>query len=255
MAIPVLEQSRWSSFKERSKSNGELIELVIKDFYASILQRGDNVIDGGAHTAYHTLPLADCVPNGKVIAVEPNPAVFVTLESKTSNRKNVVRKRAALVRDHAQETVTFNCSASHPGRSGLSRMWDRIAPGTVSYQAETVPATTIDNLVVENGLTSVAFIKLDLEGGEFPALLGAERTLITKRPAIVSEHASQAFPLNGYQFDDYLSFLERVGYTAEAPGGIRVTREMPYPFWYVLLCPVERREWPSIMGKCLEKHS
>ena len=53
-----------------------------------------------------------------------------------------------------------------------------------------MPLTTIDELVSELKLRRVDFIKMDIEGAEKRALLGARSTLVTYEPqlAIATEH-------------------------------------------------------------------
>jgi FkbM family methyltransferase len=48
----------------------------------------------------------------------------------------------------------------------------------------TVLTLTIDDLVVQEGLPRVDFIKMDIEGAELPALKGAVRTLQRFRPKL-----------------------------------------------------------------------
>ncbi len=49
-----------------------MFERITQSFYTNIVRAGDTVIDGGAHTGRHTIPLARVVgPDGMVIAFEP----------------------------------------------------------------------------------------------------------------------------------------------------------------------------------------
>jgi FkbM family methyltransferase len=239
----MLDSEQWSAFKDKARTNGALIEEAMRDFYAALLSPDDNAMDGGAHAGYHTLPLAKHLTSGKVIAVDANKAMVDKLAPKLAGLGNVALEYAALQDDPAARTVTFNCSASHPGRSGISRTWDLIAPGTVDYEPPVVvPATTIDQLADKYQLTSLAFVKLDLEGGEFNALRGAKKTMSELRPVFVTEHASQAPKINRFSMAEYFQYMESVGYTAISPNGQPVTAADPFPFWYVMLAPTERAD-------------
>lgn len=61
---------------------------------------------------------------------------------------------------------------------------------------ESVPAVTIDDVVEEQHLGRVDFIKMDIEGGEVDALRGAEGTLkrFTPRLAISAYHRPHDLP-------------------------------------------------------------
>lgn len=62
--------------------------------------------------------------------------------------------------------------------------------------ADSVPAVTIDDVVEEQHLGRVDFIKMDIEGGEVDALRGAEETLkrFTPRLAISVYHRPPDLP-------------------------------------------------------------
>lgn len=233
--------SQWSDFVDHARTRGSVIEEVIKDFYSNLLVHGDNALDGGAHAGYHTIPLAHAVGPGRVIAVDANHLILEKLQPKLINLPSVVVELGALQADEARTEITFHRSSAHPGRSGISRSWDLISPGTVVYDAPlTVPATTIDKLVRRHALGSLRFIKLDLEGGEYHALRGASKTLGGMRPVVVSEHSVHSPKINGFAMEDYFAMLASHGYEAVRPDGEPVTIAQPFPFWYVFLLPSEQ---------------
>jgi hypothetical protein len=123
---------------------------------------------------------------------------------------------------------------------GISRLWDRIAPGQVEYAATThVDATTIDRLVTNAGWSRLDFIKLDLEGGEFYALRGAGVSMKRFRLLIVTKHSMHAPAANGFTVQDYFDWLASVGYGAADPAGQPASVARPFPFWYLFLVPLE----------------
>jgi FkbM family methyltransferase len=194
---------------------------------------------------FHTLPLSRHLSAGKVVAVEANRSTFGRLKTNTQELRNVVLVHAALQDSPDAQTITFHCSTSHPGRSGVGKLWEIIAPGQVIYrEPEVVSATTVDKLVEHHRLHRVDFMKLDLEGGEYNALRGATRTLADLRPLIVTEHSSQAAELNHYSMDSYFRLIAQSGYVPIAPNGDVVQAERPVPFWYVFMVPQEAlAEW------------
>jgi hypothetical protein len=77
----------------------------------------------------------------------------------------------------------------------------------------TVSTVCLDDFCSTHQIGHIDILKMDVQGGEFDALLGAERMLAEKRigmiymemffaPAYVGQHA----------FSDYLSLLESAGY-------------------------------------------
>lgn len=235
-----MEDKDWLSFREKAIKTGTVIEEVIREFYENWLNTSDSAIDGGAHAGYHTIPLAKHLKTGKVVGIDANKAMFDKLSPLLEPFPNAVLEYAALQNSYDEESVTFHCSLNHPGRSGISRSWDYIQPGSVNYEPPvTVPATTIDKLALKHNLQSLRFVKLDLEGGEFNALRGAQTTLSEARPVFVTEYSSHAPQINNFTMEEYYKFLSSFNYVVMAPNGSLVTASNPFPFWYVFIIPSE----------------
>ena len=103
----------WGSFVNLARTNGNLIEFLIKDFYANeLLSKRDNAIDGGAHAGFHTIPLADVLVEGKVVGVDANETLVRKLGERLAGRTNVELRFAALQDDPSAESITFNISTT-----------------------------------------------------------------------------------------------------------------------------------------------
>lgn len=70
------------------------------------------------------------------------------------------------------------------------------------------PGVTIDEL----GLESCGFVKLDLQGYDYFALLGAEHTLRRFRPPVYFEYDPSCFERYGIHKDASTIYLESLGY-------------------------------------------
>lgn len=147
------------------------------------LRPGDAVIEGGGHVGYIALHAAVAVaPTGLVVAVEPDPANLVRLRANLDrNALPVVIEAAALSREIG--TARFTRDLTHGETGWGSLLTD---PGERSEVIE-VPTTTIDALADGIGDRRLRMIKLDVQGAEYDALLGATETLTTRRPVIVVE--------------------------------------------------------------------
>jgi len=191
-------------------------EPVTTGVVRSLLGPGDTVVDVGANIGWFSLLAAGIVGDtGRVLAVEPNPANCALIE------------RSAVDNGFSNMQVVAAAAADHPGVAALETDGSngRIVPldagiGEAMACSYVVPVRTLDDLVADAGLESVALVKIDVEGAEPLVLRGASETLGRWRPAIVCEF----FPLlleGNFGFDpsDFLKQLRSFGYDVAVVGG------------------------------------
>jgi FkbM family methyltransferase len=138
---------------------------------------GDVILDLGSYVGPYSLSAASVIgPSGRVIALEPDE----------TNRRQL--ERNLTVNNVANCTVVPKAAWRRSGRvgwqAGEQPVWhhvdDRVSESTVE-------AISVDDLVAEQNLDRVDWIKLDIEGGEVDALEGAKQTLRRFRPALFVE--------------------------------------------------------------------
>ncbi len=192
-------------------------------FYRRHLRPGMRVLDVGANVGFHALHAASLVgPEGRVIAVEPDPANASLLKLSVSLARGgapVEVLEAALSDSDGELTLSDLGNApnsgarfTHPDRRALEREVHGPAP-----RFETVRALRWDDHL---GGFEMDLVKLDVEGAEPRVLRGMERSIEKHRPVIVSEFApSNLASLGGVEPRDYLAWLRALGY------GLSVLRE------------------------------
>jgi len=138
---------------------------------------GDVVVDGGAALGDHTVPYIQRVgPSGLVFAFEPHPEYFRCLRH---NAPTAITIPCALW--NSRNEVQINEPNGNVGGSFISSVGIIVGDSAQeSFKARTM-------LLDDFGLERVAFIKLDLEGGEYFALEGMRETVARCRPKIVVE--------------------------------------------------------------------
>lgn len=143
-----------------------------------VLREDGCAVDIGAHRGdvlRHMLALA---PRGRHHAFEPLPHLAAHLRATFPG----ATVHEAAVSDAPGE-AEFVHVANDPGYSGLrERLYDRPDPRLERIR---VAVTTLDAALPADA--RVAFIKLDIEGGEFHALNGGVETIRRGRPVIVFE--------------------------------------------------------------------
>jgi FkbM family methyltransferase len=141
-------------------------------FCAAVLRPDDICFDIGANIGLTSLIMAAHVPRGRVLSVEAGPTVFRLLQD------NIARSgcdRVTPVHAAAGET------------DGTARFTENSAYGHISRDGVEVPLRTLSSLAGEHALPRVDFLKIDVEGHEFPILRAALDLLRCDDPVVFLE--------------------------------------------------------------------
>lgn len=178
--------------------------------FASLIAKGDTVIELGAHIGYISVFLADLVgEEGLVYVFEPSP------DNLTYTRRNVAGIKSITLIEQAVSDepgiVTFFVEGLTGQNSTLIDNYSvfednrKFAFSHESYRAIEVSATTID-LFVTSMKIRPDFIKIDVEGAELLCLRGGAECLKNFRPKLMVEIT--------YQHERVFNFLISLGYRA-----------------------------------------
>ena len=185
-------------------------EIALQKELASMVMPGDAVLDCGANVGAHACPLARRVgPDGLVIAVEPVPFLADRLEAnrRLNGLDNLMVVRAAV--SSAAGVRPFFAPAPDAWNQGAGSF--HVNP-TPEQSPISVEMTTIDALVRQFGLSAVRLLKLDLEGHEVDALLGAREVLRSLRPHVVFEYHPGVWSAAGRQLAEATRLLDEHDY-------------------------------------------
>ncbi len=172
-------------------------EYKKRKIFEKLVSKGNIVFDLGAHVGFYTLLSSVLVgKNGKVFAFEPNPENLIYLKKhlKINNCKNVEVVEAAVLDKEGEFLFEKgNCSSE----------------GKISSSGELkVKGIYLDKFVSEKKVNPDC-LKIDIEGSEFLALKGAEKTLTNFHPIIfLSTHGKE----NSLKCS---KFLKSLGYSKQ----------------------------------------
>jgi FkbM family methyltransferase len=154
-------------------------EPKVEDLILNTLKPGDVFIDVGANIGVFTIPAAKRVGSGgRVIAVEASPDVFGVLERNIAvNDSENVHLICAAAAASEGESQFYPAPVDHFGMGSRAPQFN-VAPITVSR-------VMLDSLMAKFNLSSVAVLKIDVEGFEIDVLKGATRLLTAARPPLV----------------------------------------------------------------------
>lgn len=197
--------------------HGSFYERPFLERMAELLPDDAVVVDGGAHIGNHTVFLAK-VRGARVVAFEPNPAAFAALQATVADNRL------------ADRVTAFELGLSDADVSALLRPAHEQDPGTMSVVDDTGAGVAArlrpldevwPELPAELTHDGVAWLKLDVEGHEVPALRGARRLLTDARPLVTTEVHS-------------LQDLDRVGRVLAPMGyhAVAVFNPTPTVLWW-----------------------
>ena len=171
------------------------------------LRPGMHVLDIGANIGYYTMLSASLVGSaGSVTAIEPNPISVRLLEA--SRRANSFENVAVLQVAAGRQLGLLVMHGSY------GNVMTSAAPDEAKalINSTTVPSFRVDDLIPRT--KNIDFVKIDVEGAEYNALLGASELIKRCHPTIVSEFSPTTMPgISGVDGRGYLRFLLDFGYS------------------------------------------
>jgi FkbM family methyltransferase len=143
---------------------------------------GGTFIDMGANIGVHSLLAAlRSGREGKVLALEASPVTFPILVDNLASAGCPGAVAVNVAVWDAPGIIAFSHIPHIIGGSHVNPTADE------NWQVFTVPCDSLDNLAEKAGLERVDLIKIDVEGSEIRALLGAQATLSRYKPPIIVE--------------------------------------------------------------------
>jgi FkbM family methyltransferase len=186
----------------------------LAEWLAARVRPGQIMLDVGANVGVYVLQFAQWSrPDGRVIAVEPNPSARAVLEKHV--RLNGLEQRvdivSAAVGATAGEAALFFFEAS-----GMSRLGAPNPTLAGCATAITVPVVSLDDLCESRALAP-DWLFVDIEGFELAALGGARRLLAARRDAmsVVVEMHPDSWKLAGTSRADAELLLRELRLRAE----------------------------------------
>jgi len=164
------------------------------------VQKGDWVVDVGAHIGFYTKELAKLVgPQGRVFAYEPNPENYEFLKKNVRAQENTVLRNTA-VGDRTGQTrlyLSFQLNVDHR----------TYATSTESRRFLTVPQVTLDSELLQSD-KKIAFIKMDIQGFEYFACRGMRQLLNKDLPVVLAEFWPWGLRQSGSSARQLLEFFK-----------------------------------------------
>lgn len=193
-----------------------IYEMGVVETLKTFLKNGDTFIDVGANIGYITAIGASLVgKKGRVYSFEPVPEYFSKLRNlaETNSKYNIIANQFALSDRAGQEKIYV---PGYPYIGGNTILSDLIGKEKIK---DTISIQTyrLDEYIERENIENIKMIKIDVEGFEFPVLLGLERYLLKCQdtgsyPLIICEIIPSVYPYLGYKLENIFDYMERFSY-------------------------------------------
>jgi FkbM family methyltransferase len=180
------------------------------------LKPGDTFVDLGANEGFFSVQAAAiCGPGGRVVAIEPqNRLLDVLRENLRLNEIRCAEVISVAVSDKPGTAMLYLAPDINTGGSGLSNA------ARYPVRAQPTSLRTLSQVLDENRIDHVDFMKVDIEGFEWEMLTGAPEVFATHRiRAMAMEIHESLLQRRGLDAGEILRKLETFGYRIETPYG------------------------------------
>lgn len=178
-------------------------DRLTKAIMKKVIGRQSNCIDVGCHKGEILDVILSFSPNGKHIAFEPIPLFYDQLKVKYNGKATIYPYALS----DANGTSTFQFVKNAPAFSGIQqRKYNTEQPDIEQISVE---LKTLDSLVPIE--TKIDFIKIDVEGGEYGVLKGADTLLRKWKPIVIFESGLGASDYYGTKPADLFKFITGTG--------------------------------------------
>lgn len=180
----------------------------------ALLRPGMTVCDVGANIGEVTMAAARRVgSSGMVLAFEPAAHVHAQLlEHVELNQFGHVRVMKLGLSDRTGTATVYAAGETFHDGSRNDGLGSLFPSDLRCARTEAIGVTTLDDYLATADVARLDLLKIDVEGSELPVLKGAADTLKRFRPHIIIEVQRETANQAGYEPEEILRFLGRIGY-------------------------------------------
>jgi len=161
------------------------------------------IIDGGANHGMHTLLFKIYFPKSIVYAFEPQKLESLDLIAKEFDSVHIVH---CLIGEKNKSKVALNFTNSSDRATTLDLI-DKPVLETKDFKM-----VSLDDWAMKNYIDHVDIIKIDVEGYDYQALLGAQNLLKKAKILFIEIHFQNMFGDKQFYFDDVYKLVKSFGF-------------------------------------------
>jgi len=192
----------------KGAGTGWALEAEIKAAISVIPQSSPILFDVGANIGEWSSLFVKFNPQAKIFLFEPQPACHIKIRDKNIPQFILIPHAVSSI---AGQTLKLFTSGDTSGIASFHQRRDSYFNGK-SFTSSDVLTITIDDVIKENKLTRVDFMKMDVEGHEIDVLKGAVKSLERQLIKALSFEFGSGNINSRTFFRDFWDLLTPLGY-------------------------------------------
>ena len=174
------------------------------------LKPDDIAVDVGANKGSYLWSLSRAVPQGKVIAFEPQPLLvqYLNKACEVSGLRNV----EIIGKGVSDQQTVLTLAVPGGGITSPGASFEEAVKQREEFQSYEVETITLDQYFHHSSL-HIGAIKIDVEGHELAVIRGAREILVTHRPVVVCE--SEQRHMSQGSVKDLFNLMNELGYEGQ----------------------------------------
>jgi FkbM family methyltransferase len=186
------------------QASGEL--NFIKNLLGTKIKNESPVFfDVGANIGDYTELLATHHPKAKIYCFEPNPNTFKKLAENCGDLATLIN--GGIGAEIGELKLYFESSDSTSVQASSNPEILNVIAKQSDLTSIDIKINTIDNYCLQNGIDSIDFLKIDIEGFELEALEGAKKLLSEKKIKLIQFEFNEVNIVKRRFLKDFYDFL------------------------------------------------
>ena len=187
--------------------NFDFYEPKDSEIIYRLVNNGDTIFDIGTNIGWYSIHLAMKLDSSTIYSFEPIPSTFnqLKLNVELNGCKNIILNKLALT--DKKQKLSFYYSEKNTVASSSRNIMDNNEAQLIECDAN-----TIDEYIIENNITSLDFIKCDVEGAEYFVYKGGIKVFEKHKPIVFTEMLRKWAAKFEYHPNDIIKLFKELNY-------------------------------------------
>jgi FkbM family methyltransferase len=181
-------------------------------FIAKYIKENMTIFDVGANIGNYTRKAISITSKLNVYCFEPVKSTFNTLNKNLESAQVDFIKTFNFGFSDKSETLFMNIYGDNAGSNSLY-YHEYHAERSKALRKEEVSLKKLDDFILGNNITSVDFLKIDVEGHEFKVLLGALQSLESNTIKCIQFEYNDYWKKSGYKLENVIKLLSSFNFS------------------------------------------